>query len=159
MMEKLNITSRARPWTDRFPLTGRYTYGIAGERFFRELKENARIMGARCAHCNITYVPPRLYCERCFAELEEWVEVPATGVVHTFSVVYYDLEEQPLAEPEIIAFIQLDDADGGLVHRLGEVAPEDVYVGMPVEAVFKPPEEREGSITDIRYFRPISFES
>jgi hypothetical protein len=34
------------------------------------------------------------------------------------------------------------------------VKPDDVRVGMEVEAVWKPDGEREGSILDIRYFRP-----
>jgi hypothetical protein len=49
----------------------------------------------------------------------------------------------------------LDGGDGGLVHRLGEVAPDELEIGMRVEAVFKPRAEREGSINDIRYFRPL----
>ncbi len=154
MLEKVNIITEAKPWQDRFPLTGRYSYGVAGERFFRELKNNGRLMGTRCPRCDLVYVPARLYCERCFAHLEEWVEVPLTGEVHTFSVVYLDLDEEPLPKPDIIAFVRLDGADGGLVHRLGEVAADEVYIGMPVEAVLKPPDRREGAITDILYFKP-----
>jgi uncharacterized OB-fold protein len=37
---------------------------------------------------------------------------------------------------------------------LGEVAPDDVRIGMEVEAVWKPLEDRTGSILDIAYFRP-----
>ena len=58
------------------------------------------------------------------------------------------------------------DIDGaspgmGIMHLLGEVGDDldtilaKVSIGMPVEAVWKPQEEREGSITDIRYFRPV----
>ncbi len=153
-MDKVNIITQAKAWVDRFPLTGRYTYGIAGERFFREIKDNARFMGTRCPTCDLVYVPPRLYCERCFAHLDEWVEVSPVGTVATFTVLYVDLDENPLSEPQIVALVELDGADGGLVHFLGEVEPDDVYTGMPVEAVFKPAEERVGAITDIRYFRP-----
>jgi len=153
--EKIERITEIKAWRGEMPLTGRYTAGIAGERFFREIKDNARIMGTRCPNCGITYVPARLYCERCFAKLEEWVEVPPTGIVHTFTVVHRNLDDEPLAEPEIIAFIQLDDSDGGLVHRLGEVSPDEVHIGMRVEAVFKPREEREGSILDIKYFKRI----
>lgn len=42
----------------------------------------------------------------------------------------------------------------GILHLLEEVDPEDVRIGMPVRAVWKTPAEREGAITDIRYFRP-----
>ena len=48
----------------------------------------------------------------------------------------------------------------GIMHLLGEVGDDintilgRVKIGMNVEAVWKPASEREGSITDIRYFRP-----
>jgi uncharacterized OB-fold protein len=38
---------------------------------------------------------------------------------------------------------------------LDEVDPEQVHIGMRVKAVWKPPEEREGSVTDILYFKPF----
>ena len=37
---------------------------------------------------------------------------------------------------------------------LGEVAPDAVRIGMEVEAVWKAPQERSGSIMDILHFRP-----
>jgi hypothetical protein len=54
--------------------------------------------------------------------------------------------------PQIIAFIRF--GDGGLIHRLGEIDPEQVNFGMTVQAVFKPASERIGSILDITYFKP-----
>jgi uncharacterized OB-fold protein len=51
--------------------------------------------------------------------------------------------------------IRLDGAsEGGFLHKLGEVDPDDVRIGMAVEAVWKPLAERTGSILDIAYFRP-----
>ena len=47
---------------------------------------------------------------------------------------------------------QLDGADAGLVHFINEIKPEDVKIGMRVEALFK--EDRIGSILDIKYFKP-----
>jgi uncharacterized OB-fold protein len=38
---------------------------------------------------------------------------------------------------------------------LGEVAPEQLKVGMKVKAVFKVREERHASILDIKYFGPV----
>jgi len=145
----------ALTWEGEIPITSRYTAGLAGERFFREIKDNGRFLGTRCPECGLTYVPPRLYCEQCFAHLEEWVEVPSTGRVHTFTVVHFDLDGNPLPDPRVIAFIRLDSTDGGLVHYLGEVEPDQVCIGMCVEAVFKEKAERKGGILDIAYFRPV----
>jgi uncharacterized OB-fold protein len=61
-------------------------------------------------------------------------------------------------EPEIPAVIEIDGASPGMgiLHLLGEVDPQEVKIGMKVKAVWKPPQEREGAITDIKYFKPIS---
>jgi hypothetical protein len=136
------------------PITSRYTAGIAGERFFREIKDNARIVGTVCKECDLVYVPARLFCERCFAELDEWVEVPARGSVFTYTVLFRDLDDEPLDEPAVLAYVELEESDGGLIHYLGEVDPEDVEIGMLVEAVFQDAANRVGSILDIAYFRP-----
>ena len=156
LLERITKLEQVTAWEGDMPTQGRYTAGIAGERFFREIQENGRFLGSICTSCGITYVPPRLYCERCFAHLEEWVEVPTTGRVYTFTVVHLDLNGDQLPEPRIMAFVQLEGTDGGLVHFLGEIEPNQVCVGTLVEAVFKDKTERKGSILDIAYFRPIT---
>jgi hypothetical protein len=135
------------------PVTNRYTYGLAGERFFRAIRDAGRILGAYCPHCQITYVPAAAFCERCLAELTEWVDVGTKGEVHTFTLLYDNYDGSPRQTPEAVAFVRL--GDGGLIHRLGEVELEDVEIGMWVEAVFKPKAKRTGSILDIDHFRPV----
>ena len=152
--QRVTKVSETKPLHGAIPVYGQYTYGIAGERFFREIKDNGKIMGAKCEACDLLYVPPRIFCERCFGALEDWVDVGTTGKVLTYTVSYFDLDDAPLPEPVIVAMVQIDGADGGLVHKLGEISPKQVEFGMPVEAVFKPQAERTGSIHDIRYFKP-----
>ena len=137
------------------PVTFQYTQGIAGERFLRELLENGRFLGTRCAQCAYTYLPPRLYCERCFASLEDaWVEVGPQGTVEAVTVAHLDLSGEPLAEPQTLALIRLDGADGLLVHRIDDADAAGVEIGTRVEAVLRPQRQRKGSILDIRYFKP-----
>ncbi|HDI01025.1 MAG TPA: Zn-ribbon domain-containing OB-fold protein [Candidatus Bathyarchaeota archaeon] len=130
--------------------------GPAMGRFLAELKEG-RIIGRRCRRCGRVLVPPRMFCEWCFRPTDEWVYVRDTGTVLTFSASYLGPAAERLKEPIIIAVIQLDGASPGIgiLHKLGEVKQEEVHVGMRVKAVWKPPEEREGAITDILYFKPI----
>jgi uncharacterized OB-fold protein len=155
ILEKVDKLDHAIAWHGDIPITSRYTAGIAGERFFREIKDHGRLLGTRCEACGLTYVPPTMFCERCFAQLDDWVQVASTGTVFTYTVLYADLDGKPLAEPDILAYVKLDGSDGGLIHRLGEVGPDEVEIGMRVEAVFKAEGEREGSILDIRYFRAV----
>ena len=141
-------------WLGEMPITSRYTAGLAGEKFLRAIKDEGKILGSYCDHCGITYVPARQFCERCMDKLDETVDVGTEGEVHTFTLLFEDLDGTPREEPEIVAFISL--GDGGLVHRLDEVELDDLDIGMPVQAVFKPKGEREGSILDIKYFKPVS---
>jgi len=139
-------------WNGELPIVNRYTYGLAGEKFFHALKDEARILGTHCPHCDRTYVPAAIFCERCLAKLDSWVDVGTSGEVNTFTLLNVDLQGNPLEKPEIIAFIRF--GDGGLIHRLGDIGPDQVEIGMVVKAVFKPITERSGSILDIEYFKP-----
>lgn len=132
-----------------------YTAGLAGELFFRALRDEGKLLGSRCQACGIAYLPPRIYCERCFAKLDEFVDVGLRGQVRTFTIARIDKEGHRLEPPEVRALISFGEDVTDLLHLLGEVEPEDVYIGMEVEPVLKPPEEREGKITDILYFRPV----
>jgi acetyl-CoA C-acetyltransferase len=136
-------------------LDARYAWdaGVAIGRFLDGLEEGL-ILGRECRSCRRVLVPPRMFCERCFRGTDAWVEVQQTGIVQTFSICHVRWDMQPLDEPEIPAVITIDGSDGGLLHMLGDVGPDDVSVGMAVEAVWRPEPERTGSILDIAYFRP-----
>lgn len=139
-------------WRGSMPVSSRYTFGLAGERFFRALKDEGKILGARCERCDVSYVPARQFCERCMHELDDWYDAGTEGEIHAFTRLGVGLDGSPLQEPELIAFVRIDD--GGIVHRLGEVEPAQVRIGMRVEAVLKDPDERQGSILDIQHFKP-----
>ena len=140
-------------WRDSLPVTSRYTVGLAGERFFRSIKDEGRIMGTYCPECDRTYVPAAIFCERCLSKLDQWVDVGTTGEIHTFTFLYANYDGTPREDPEVIVLVKF--GDGGLIHRLAEVDLEKVSIGIEVEAVFKPAAERQGSILDISHFRPL----
>jgi uncharacterized OB-fold protein len=140
-----------------FAVDARYAWdaGIAVSEYLRGLKRGV-ILARECRNCRRILVPPRMFCEECFRPTDRWLEVEDTGRVNTFSICYIAWDMAPLEEPEIPAVVEIDGATQGygFMHKLGEVAPDDVSVGLEVEAVWKPEGEREGSILDIRYFRP-----
>ncbi len=158
MLERIEKSTEARHWLGDMEADHYYySAGIAGERFFTALRDDGKILGARCAQCNLTYVPPRIYCERCFAELGEksLIDVSKRGCVQAFTVAHYDKSGQRLEPPESFALISFGPQTTPFLHRLGEIEPEKVRVGLEVEAVLKPKKEREGKITDILYFKPV----
>jgi len=134
----------------------RYSWatGIAIGRFLRDMK-SGRIVGTRCSHCSRIVVPPRVFCEWCFCRVKEFVYLPDTGSVNTFSVSYITADARRVKDPKIPAVIRIDGTtDAGFLHLIGETKPEDVKIGMRVKAVWRQPSERTGSILDIIHFKP-----
>jgi len=155
-LEHIERVDQLGQWPGEMPVSFLYTAGVAGERFLREIKDRGRILGSRCPDCHYTYLPPRLYCERCFAELRDWVRVGPRGTVEAVTVAHVGLDGEPLAQPETFALIRLDGADGLLLHRIKAPAGEELEVGATVEPVFHPQAARKGSILDIQHFRPAT---
>ena len=156
ILDTLEHAGEARSMPCSLPTHYRYTAGVAGQRFLAALRDEGILYGTRCDKCDYTYLPARMYCERCFAALPEsaWVKVGPGGTLISFTVVHIDLDGKPLAAPRRLGLIRLDGADGHLVHDLGELSAQAPRVGARVTAVLKPKTHRSGSILDIRHFKP-----
>ncbi len=142
------IHSRTRLWKYR------HYAGPVRSKFLVELRDNKRIMGTKCPVCNRVYLPARPTCFVCLSQLDEWVEVSDKGTLMTYTVVYQPEPVHPVDVPFVYGIIKLDGADTGIAHMVSEVDPKDLKIGMRLEAVFK--EERQGSILDIKHFKPLS---
>lgn len=151
--EELGNTGTLKyPSRIRLPYT--WHAGKAGSRFYQEIKDHCKIWGTKCPLCGWVYVPPRETCPRCFLDIDEWVEVGDAGTLLTYTITRYSVPGiQPHEPPYALGIIKLDGAGSGLVHLLGEIEPEDIRVGMRVQAVFR--EVREGNYLDIEYFKPL----
>ena len=152
MLEKIALPDEVRRWDGEFPVRHRYTPGVAGTAFFTALRDRGVLLGSRCEACSYTYVPARLFCERCFAELEADTEAGPGGELVSFTIGFVGLEGEPLEDPETVGLVRLDGADSVLVHRVLD-ADEPLEIGERVEVVLRPEGEREGTILDIEGFR------
>ena len=130
--------------------------GIGIGKYLAALKTGT-IFGSLCATCNKIVVPPRTVCEWCFNPMDEYVPLKYTGTVNTFSLCYVTWDVKRIQDPEIPVVIEIDGASPlhGIMHKLGDVDPEHVFIGMRVQAVWLEPQDRQGSVTDIQYFKPI----
>jgi uncharacterized protein len=131
----------------------RFTAGRAQSRFLHGIAQG-KILGQRCPQCGKVYCPPRGACASDGVATTEEVEVSDKGTVTTFCVVNVPFYDQKMEIPYVSATILLDGADIGMMHLIQEAKAEDVHMGMRVEAVWAPPEEREPTLESIKYFRP-----
>lgn len=156
MLERIGDPALARRWEGDLPVAHRYTPGVAGEAFLTALRDRGAILGSRCEACAFTYVPARLFCERCFAELAADVELGPGGTLRSFTIAYVGVDEVALDEPVTYGLVQLDGADALLLHRVLDPGEDPLEIGDRVEAVVKPDAVRTGSILDIEGFRLLS---
>lgn len=84
LVERHSRTTDLTHWRAAIPVNYVYTAGRAGEKFFT---------ATECRTCHVVYLPPRIFCECCFAGLEDaYMEVPTQGKVHTFTACHKRLE-------------------------------------------------------------------
>ncbi len=140
----------------RTPVVLDYTYS-AGQSSSRHLRAfgKGKLLGQRCPVDGRVYFPSRGSCPQHGVPIEgEPVELPDRGTIVTYSVNRVPSENIDLELPYAAIQVLLDGADTILFHVLGESSIDDVHMGMRVEAVWKPEEEWDDSVANIRYFRP-----
>jgi uncharacterized OB-fold protein len=130
-----------------------WSVGETGSRFLRALRDEKKLLGNKCPKTGQVFCPPKLNSPYTLEPITEWIELPGTGSVQTFTRRYYSSRAAAAGSPDIYALIKLDGATQLLPHFLGEVDFAAVKHGMRVEAVFR--EERVGHILDIKYFKPV----
>ena len=130
----------------------RYTPGVGNLAFFEALRDRGVFLGSRCDECGVTYLPARIFCERCLAELEPSVECGPEGEVVSWTLVRVDVDDQPLDRPVTYGLVRLDRRG----HRAAPpiVGHERVNrrSAQRVRAVFA--SDREGSMLDVEGFAP-----
>ncbi|HKP12355.1 MAG TPA: Zn-ribbon domain-containing OB-fold protein [Blastocatellia bacterium] len=127
----------------------KWTTGPTVGRFLAELKENGRVVGARCGGCGKVYVPPADVCGECYKPLDDWVALSGEGSVVALTTVERVMPFSPAAAPYTLALVRLDGADTDLLH----LASPGLRAGDRVAAVFK--SERTGSLLDIECFAAL----
>ena len=133
--------------------------GFAISTYLDGLKKG-KIRGSLDSRTNRMMVPSRSFSEIAdLAPVTNYFNLPDTGVVKTFTISHVNWDSSPLPKGKvnIFAVIALDGIveDMGLVHKLGDIDPKDVKIGMRVKAVWKSEAKRTGDILDINYFAPL----
>jgi uncharacterized protein len=163
MFEKHTDPRQVLLFPGRMPVSHRYTAGLAGERFFRALQEQAVFLATRCDRCGVTYCPARAFCERCLTSLDKYLEVGPAGTLESFTIVHIGLDTERLDPPSAVGLIRLDGADTLLVHRLGTPTGDPLagagraalHIGMRVQPLFEDPALRRPHLDAVRCFHPL----
>jgi len=125
-------------------------------KFFKGLLEG-KIWGTRCPKCGDTWVPVRTHCWNLDCDLEktEWVEMPLTAKVHTWTIAGWSGRSSLKRLPIVLVYAVIGDSKVAIANELHGIDPWDVEFGMSIKIVFKPKGERSGIVTDF-HFEPAN---
>jgi uncharacterized OB-fold protein len=107
----------------------------SSDRAYWEGAKRHELMAYQCQNCGAFYYPA-IHCVSCDKPKMEWVKVSGKGRVYTF-VIYHQLYH-PAWKGDIpynVSWIKLDEGPL-LLSNVIDCKNEDIYIGMPVEAVF-----------------------
>jgi uncharacterized OB-fold protein len=139
--------------TTPIQLSYEHTASAEETAFLRGL-EQGRLLGQRCPACGKVYVPPRAACPVDGVPTTDEVALPDTGIVTTFCVVSVPFTGQRVTPPYVAAAVLLDGADIAFQHLILGCPPDEVRMGMRVQAVWKPREQWGPTPENIDHFRP-----
>ncbi|NYI77449.1 Zn-ribbon domain-containing OB-fold protein [Nocardioides panzhihuensis] len=133
------------PVTVAFDYT-RSTGPVLG-RFFTGLRD-ATVVGGRLSDGRVA-VPPPEYDPISHQAVTEFVELPDTGTVTSWTWVSEPVAGQPFDRPFAYALITIDGADVPWLHAVDVSSSEEIETGMKVRVKWA--EERTGAVTDLTF--------
>jgi len=125
--------------------------------FFREVRDNRRLLASKCPRCAKVWMPPRGDCPDCYEE-NEWVPISGEGTVVSCSYCYFKGHGIDLVGyldlPYVYALIHLDGTDTYISHGVKPPSQKmgEVRSGTRVKVEFK--DHRRGTLGDF-YFVPV----
>ncbi len=125
------------------PVLGRFLTGL----------RDGRLVGARTSDGKVV-VPPPEFDPVSHHATTDFVDLPATGIVTSWTWVPEPVAGQPFDRPFAWALITIDGADAPFLHAVDVASPDDIETGMRVRLRWA--DERVGAITDIACFEPVT---
>ncbi|WP_374972358.1 Zn-ribbon domain-containing OB-fold protein [Spongiibacter marinus] len=111
-----------------------------------------------CRGCNGVHFPPKPFCDLCYEECADWVEIDDTAELITYAVCYVPFPDLP-NPPSITGIMKMGNSIVNFVHNIDGIDKSDpskideqLKVGMKLKPVWK--EQRKGHMFDIDYFKP-----
>ena len=127
-------------------------------RFWREIQSRYNLVGTKCGNCGKVDFPPRSVCPDCGRKSVgkmQMTKLSGKGTVVTYTTIYDAPSQFDMQKPYTMAIIEM--AEGvRLTSQIIDVKPEDVKIGMPVQATFrKLGQEGDAGVIHYGYkFRP-----
>jgi len=105
------------------------------EQFYKNIGQK-RLMGGKCRKCGKIHLPPRPLCDKCFSTEFEWIELPKTGRLLTYTIIHVAPTYFQNMAPYAVGIVQLEN--GVKIPGMIKDVPHDkIKVGMSLKIEFE----------------------
>ncbi|MCS7115160.1 MAG: Zn-ribbon domain-containing OB-fold protein [Nitrososphaerota archaeon] len=125
------------------------------EEFYKNMAQK-RLTGGKCKKCGKVHVPPRPLCDQCLSKDFEWVELPKTGKLLTYTVIHVAPVQFQSMAPYAVGIVQLENGVKipGIIKG---AAPEQLKIGMRLAMEFEEaPQTQQWPAWPRYYFKPAA---
>ncbi len=138
-----------------FPTILTRTHADDATQPFWDAARNDQLAAPKCTNCGTFRLPPGPFCFVCQHRDVEWVTLPGTGAVYSFTIVRHPLARMLHdAVPYAAGIIELDGTQGAGARMIANIVDCDVdklAIGDRVEIVW----EHVNDEMSVPRFRPI----
>ncbi len=105
------------------------------EQFYKAISQK-KLIGGKCRKCGKIHMPPRPLCDSCLSKEFDWVELPKTGKLLTYTVIHVAPTQFQTMAPYAVGIVQLEN--GVKIPGMIKETPLDkIKVGMPLTLEFE----------------------
>jgi uncharacterized OB-fold protein len=111
-----------------------------------------KLMGSRCKHCDVLYLPPRPICIRCHHDDMQWEEMKGRGKLAAFTCIgvgpaFMTAEGFSRHNPYCSGVIALDEGVrvDARIEGVDTINPASINIGMPLTVKFL--HRKQGDLT------------
>jgi len=105
------------------------------EQFYKNISQK-RLMGGKCRKCGKIHLPPRPLCDKCLSTEFEWVELPRTGRLLTYTIIYVAPTQFQNMAPYAVGIVQLENGVK-IPGMIRDVPLDKIRVGMQLKMEFE----------------------
>ena len=124
--------------------------------FYTALRDENKLVTTKCKACGHIPWPPRTLCPECLSDDYEWVDMPKTGTIASWTAAYAGMPPELQSRAPIV--YALVDFENGLrmPTAILELPPEEGKTGMEVELVVGDVQpDQQGRRRVAPYFKPV----
>lgn len=124
------------------------------EQFYKCLSQG-KLMSGKCKKCGKIHLPPRPVCGYCFSKDFEWVELPKTGKLLTYTIIHVAPQQFQANAPYAVGIVQFEK-DLKIPGMIKDVNLEQIKVGMLLTIEFEESsKQQQWPAWPKYYFKPL----